>query len=391
MLCKYPLPGNWVGGGVATHISSLLHAFETNECRSDLFYVFSFGDREETLRFPRVNVQILKSHWYYYVVPLLALLKLAVEIHKNQPDIIHVQGSNVSPYSLVALLIPFQCKKIVTIHNFYYLEKVAQGQIRRHSFAFNLLYFFERWLIHKMDHIITVSTKVKNNLLSHFNIRAQDITVIYNGVDSNVFNPCVDGSRVRTELGVQRNETLILYAKDLERYNGPHVLLASIPHIVKKYPNIKIVIAGEGTMRDQLVKAATKSDILDVVKFTGRVPYQRMKYYIAAADVIVIPSITISGHEEGTSSLMLEAMALEKPVIASAVGGLKEVISNHSTGILVPDHNPIALAKAILYIIHDPQIPKLIGKQAREFITNEMTWNQVADKTLNIYETVVAS
>jgi glycosyltransferase involved in cell wall biosynthesis len=242
-----------------------------------------------------------------------------------------------------------------------------------------------------MDHTITVSSKVKNNLQSFFDIDSGDVTTIYNGVDCDVFHPRVDGSKVRTQLGVQSHEALILYAKDLERYNGPQVLVSSIPHIVKECPNIKVVIAGEGTMRDQLMKAADRSGILDYVIFTGRLPYHLMKYYIAAADAIVIPSIAISGHEEGTSSLMLEAMALEKPVVASAVGGLKEVITNRSTGILVPDHDPAALAAALLSIIHNPSYRDLIGKQAREFIIREMTWDHVADKTLHIYEKVLAS
>jgi glycosyltransferase involved in cell wall biosynthesis len=111
--------------------------------------------------------------------------------------------------------------------------------------------------------------------------------------------------------------------------------------------------------------------------------------YLAASDVVCIPSIRVEGLEEGSSIFQIEAMAMEKPCVASNIGGLAESIENGVTGLLIPDKEAAAISSAVIRLYDDPALSDAIGKNARRYVERERNWGALTNRLLRMYESIV--
>lgn len=133
-------------------------------------------------------------------------------------------------------------------------------------------------------------------------------------------------------------------------------------------------------MEPQLKESVNQMGLQDVVRFLGFIPQNQIVHFYASADVIAIPSIY-----EPLSIVALEAMSMERPVVASRVGGIPEIVSDGVTGILVPPSEPLALANAIDEVLTDRDLASRLGKKARSVVKESFTWERVANRTLKAY------
>jgi len=122
----------------------------------------------------------------------------------------------------------------------------------------------------------------------------------------------------------------------------------------------------------------------------GSVPHSEIHKYFKAVDVVLIPSITSHGVQEATSLAALEGMSCGKPVIVTNVGGLKEIVTNRRTGIIVPEKDPEAIATAIETILENPDVATIIGSNAREYVLKHHSYISYASRVLDIYKKVIS-
>jgi glycosyltransferase involved in cell wall biosynthesis len=155
----------------------------------------------------------------------------------------------------------------------------------------------------------------------------------------------------------------------------------AIRELVNSVDNIVLVIAGEGGMKPKLQQMAKELKIESKVKLLGAVPHDKIHTYYALCDVFVLPSIY-----EALSISILEAMSCGKPVIASNVGGIPELIINNKNGYLVSPNNPEKFADAILLLYNNPEKAYQIGRENRLKAEKLFSLNFMADKILKIYE-----
>ena len=395
MLCKYPSFKGEYWGGVATHVKSLSNCIENYVNEDFEFYIISFGNKKDFKNILEKNLILININWYYYIFPLLPLLKLFKEVNRIHPDIIHIQGTNISPYSLYSLLnigsIINKSKIIFTVHNIYHLELISLGLLKRDSIIFKIFFNLEKLFLRQASHVIVVNTTLKRYLINNLSMPENNVSVIYNGVDVNVFNPMIDGNNIRNKLKIEKNDFILLFAKKFHANNGPQYLLGSLPLILDTFANVKIILAGDGPLRNELITITKELGIKENVFFTGIISYEEIKYYIAASDVVVIPSISYSGFEEGLPNIMLEGMAIGKPIIASNIGGLREIMSDHDIGVLVEEKDAKSIAKAVISLITDPGYKNYLSKNARDFVCQNLSWTQIAEKTTNIYHHIFES
>jgi glycosyltransferase involved in cell wall biosynthesis len=189
--------------------------------------------------------------------------------------------------------------------------------------------------------------------------------VIPNGVDASVFNG-------KSEAFIDCTVPVILTARRLVKKNGVEFLIRAMAHLKDE---CKLVIIGDGPERARLEALANRQGN---VEFLGEVPHKDMPQYIAGADIAVVPSII-----EASSLFMLEAMAMSKPVIASKVGGLPEVLTE--AGVLVPPSNPSALGSAIQTLLNNPKKMRRLGKCARNRVIENYTWEKIARRVEGEY------
>ncbi len=190
--------------------------------------------------------------------------------------------------------------------------------------------------------------------------------VIPNGVDTRRFNG-------RVEASIDSDLPMILTARRLVKKNGVLYLLKAMEHLQEE---CMLYIIGDGPERHSLESIGKK---LGNVRFLGEIQHSLIPGYIASADIAVVPSII-----EASSLFMLEAMAMGKPVVASSVGGLPEVLED--AGLLVPPKDPVALADAIKILLRDKGMKKRLGSRSKAIVNEKYTWEKVAKRIEGEYK-----
>ncbi len=241
--------------------------------------------------------------------------------------------------------------------------------------------------------IISVSENVKTSLIAR-GVPRRKVEVIPPVVDTETFNPLVSGGSVRKNLGINETDPVILFVADLSRRKGTHVALQAMSEIIKHYPEAKLIMTSElpdrtYDERQREVQATIKSLGLgnNIIRL-GII--KNMAETIAASDIFITPFLTTRGILDYPMPV-LEAMAIGKPVIASRVGGIPEIISDMETGILIEPGNAVSLSQAILHLCEDEGLRQRLGSNAANFISEKLSPERVVCETEKVYEQAVTS
>jgi len=195
-------------------------------------------------------------------------------------------------------------------------------------------------------------------------ISSDRIQVCYGGVDLSNYHPDkhrnrTDIARMRSELGIDVNNTVLATTARLVPNKGHQYLLRAAAQVLKKHSNITFIIAGAGSEMARLKKMVRSLGISDHIVFTGFV--DDVVHLLSAVDLLVHPSL-----EEGLSNSIMEAMAMAKPVVATDVGGAPELIVHQETGLMVPPMDSELLTEAILELLKDKNLMNTMGAAGRK-------------------------
>lgn len=232
-----------------------------------------------------------------------------------------------------------------------------------------------------VDQVIAVSDFLKRELVQFYRFDAEKVNVIYNGIDTQKFNPEIDGLKIRGKYGVGSNP-LVLFLGRLAPYKGPQFLIMAAPQILKEVPDAKFVIAGSGRHEiPQLKILVKKLNLEKAFIFTGYVTDWEIPYLYASCDVFCYPSLW-----EGFGLTPAEAQACGKPVVAFNISAIPEVVKNRETGILVPPKDYTKLAPAIIQLLSDKKAREKMGHKGRQRVLRLFSWDNVAKETIKVYQ-----
>lgn len=253
------------------------------------------------------------------------------------------------------------------------------------NFSLRIVDRIERANMPRADKIIVVTSKLKETLQHDYGVPEDKIVVIPNGANTELFKP-MNIEQARKQLNLSQVGHLIVFVGDLVAWHGVDYLIRSIPYMVNERSDTRFLIVGDGMLRQELTELAQQVDVSDKVIFTGMVPYQKVPLYINASDVCVAPYVTHRGEKVGLSPLkMHEYMACGKPVVASRVSGL-EILEDNNAGILVEPESPPELAQAIVRLLKSKEIREQMGKNGREHMVENQSWESVARKVAEVLE-----
>ena len=222
--------------------------------------------------------------------------------------------------------------------------------------------------------------------------RHDRVEVIPYGVDPQAFRPDPQaGAQVRAELGLPPDTPLLISIGRLVYKKGLTYLLEALPEILARQPDARLIIAGYGDLREELERRARELGVAASVCFPGQLPRERAARYISAADVFIVPSIRDQGgNVDGLPNVLLEGMGAARPIVASRVAGIPEVIDDGEHGLLVPERDPAALTAAILRLLDDRALALRLGAAARRRILEELTWDAAAARFEAAYRRALA-
>lgn len=232
-----------------------------------------------------------------------------------------------------------------------------------------------RWF----DRALPVANYVKDQLLAA-GLPKQRIATVPDAIDPRSFGVGADTDlvRLRQELGLSDTAKVVSIVGRLSPEKGQRYFLESAKRVLETFPETHFLIAGTGPERDNLESLAAGLGVDHAVSFLG---YRSdVAAIMAISDVVVLASL-----REGCPNVLLEAMSLARPVVATAVGGIPEIIRREETGVLVPDRDSAAIAGAVLQLLRDPAWAEQLGARGREVMMRDFHIDVLAEKLAGVY------
>jgi phosphatidylinositol alpha-1,6-mannosyltransferase len=194
------------------------------------------------------------------------------------------------------------------------------------------------------------------------------------GIDTEHFSPR-DSKELRESLNLGEKKVIVCVARLVHR-KGQDRLIEAMPEILSSVPNAHLLIVGEGPYRQHLVKRVNQLKIKDDVTFVGRIGYEQLPEYICVGDLFAMPSRSrFWGLEvEGLGISYLEASACGLPVIAGASGGAPDAVDPGKSGVVVNGVDDVAIAKAVISFLNDPETSKTMGGYGRKWVVEKWRW-----------------
>jgi len=255
----------------------------------------------------------------------------------------------------------------------YIVSTVHSSRIRSHEDR-ELI----RQLTPEMDQLIAVSRSIERKIADEHRTGAP-VRLIYNGVDLQRYDhqgPCCT---LHEEYGMEPGSSIVGVVARLEPEKGHQTLIEAWPLVLRECPDAYLLIVGEGSRRDYLEQWAAAHKVAHRVVFTGR--RDDIPAVTAALDVAVLPS-----WREAQGLSILEAMALSRPVVASDVGGIPEMIEDGVTGLLVEHDNPVALAAAIVRLLKDHAFADTLARAGHDLVHDRFCIELMVKAVEEIYD-----
>jgi len=358
-------------GGVANHISSLEHYFtrmghEVRIIAPASSTVSTFGDRFIPVGTPR-PVPSSGSIARITISPWLSSRIKAV-LDEEKFDIIHLHEP----------LLPMLCTTVLRLsHTANVGTFHASGARPWYEFGTPLGKLFLKKWFRKLDGKIAVSKPAMEYVSKYF---SGYYNIIPNGVDVNHFSPNVSPI---DDFG--DGKLNILFVGRLEKRKGADYLLDAYKRVKGEIPNSRLIIVGPGTrLRKKYERQVTQNGLDDVV-FAGYVSYDELPRYYKTADIVCSPATG----RESFGIVLLEAMAVGKPVVASNIEGYASVVTHGVDGLLVPPKDGEMLAQALISLVTDESLRQQMGAKGR-LKALDYSWEHVAQKILDYYVRVLS-
>ncbi|MEJ2529212.1 MAG: glycosyltransferase, exosortase A system-associated [Gammaproteobacteria bacterium] len=325
-------------------------------------------------------------------IPVLNQLDVVLSMNRRlnqiiaveRPDILHAHSPSLN--GLAALMagsrhgipVVYECRA------FWEDAAVDHGTSSEDGVRYRLTRALESYVFRRADAVTTICEGLKNDIISR-GVAQDRITVIPNAVDIERFTiETIRDQGLIAELGLS-GKTVLGFIGSFYAYEGLELLLKSLPQIVAKVPNARVLLVGGGPQQQELDSLVAKMGLSDTVVFTGRVPHDVVKNYYHLIDIFVYPRLSMRLTELVTPLKPLEAMAQGKLVLASDVGGHKELIRDGYNGRLFRAGSIDSLAQAVVDLVEQREQWETLKANGRSFIEQERTWSASVARYASIY------
>jgi len=263
-------------------------------------------------------------------------------------------------------------------------EAELQGRISRTPLR-PLKARIRRRMYGRAESVVTVSSRLAQVVRARGDLSPDKIFVVPNGVNLGRFVP-KDRYAVRTTIGIPPAHWIV-YVGNLVRWQGVENLIRAMPLIASSDSLVRLLIVGDGPLRQKLADLARRTKVEAKVSFVGSIPHESVPDYIGSADVCVAPFARERNEAIGLSPLKVyEYMACGRPIVASRVSGISELFEASEAGLLVPPDDPPSLASAILRILESPADAHEMGVRGRLYAERQCSWAKTAEQVEHVLQ-----
>jgi len=366
-------------GGVPDHVMTLARSLGP---RHDLTVFSGEIDPRHEAELLALGVRIERLPFARLPDPLRdlrVLLSLRRLLGKGRFDVVHTHMSKAALLGVMATrLMPGRPRVVNTAHNLGSLA--LRKPLARLAFR-----FYDRMLLGRAtDRVIVVSERIREQVLALGLIAPARVTAIANGISLERFDvPCANSQALRADLGLAQSDVLVLCVARLVWFKGLDLLISAFARVAAAAPGARLCIVGAGPLRDALQAQAASLGLGKQVSLIGE--RQDVPALLAACDLFVLSSVS-----EGMPISILEAMAAGRATVATDVGGVRELVRDGETGLLVASGDAAGLGAALLMMIRDPGERGRMGAVARALAYSGFGGAAMSARTEALYLDVLA-
>ena len=372
-------------GGPATYVEKL--AGELLQRNFEVKVItFSGTKTGKSYDFPVIRISSKYPKGIKHFIYFLELLKTA-----KSTDIIYAQNQTSAGFPSVLVSKLFRKRLILKVvgdaawesyaNNFKEFDSIDVFQQRKYDFLTELLKRIRVFVAKNAEVVITPSKYLKNIVLG-WGVTEGKIKVVYNALEQ-LSEPHISKEQIKKKIKIEGD--IILSVGRLAPWKGFSALIDVFPELLKKNPDFKLIIVGEGEEKKKLGLQIEKLRLKDNVKLVGKINHQDISLYFKAADVFVLNS-----QYEGLSHVILEAMKSETPVIVSNKGGNPELIKDNFNGFLIEYNNKKEIREAIIRLWQDENLQEKFTNKSLQKLT-EFSWGNLAEQTIAIFKDTIKS
>ena len=302
-----------------------------------------------------------------------------------RPDILHAHSPVLNAIPALRVGKRLGIPVVYEIRAFWEDAAVDHGTTTEGSVRYKLTRWLETRAIKRADHLFTICEGLRADMAQR-GVASTKITVIPNAVDIDSFEPGGQPDvALKRSLGLE-DASVVGFIGSFYAYEGLDLLLDAMPAILAARPEVRVLLVGGGP-QDQALKAqAQRLGIADKVVFTGRVAHSEVQRYYDLVDVLAYPRHSMRLTELVTPLKPLEAMAQGRLLVASDVGGHKELIRDGQTGVLFKAGDAVALAQAVVKLLGAPQSWPALREAGRQFVEQERNWAKSVGNYVQAYQ-----
>ena len=323
----------------------------------------------------------LKPHWQDQIPVLRERRQMqATEqrlqglVQRLKPDLIHAHSPVLNALPALKVARRMGIPVVYEVRAFWEDAAVDHGSTREGSLRYRLTRALETYVLKKVDAVFTICEGLRADIVAR-GIPSSKVTVIPNAVDIEKFSMAGQpDAALRAQLGLQ-NALVLGFIGSFYAYEGLDLVIRALPAILELHPQARLLLVGGGPQEAALKQLATTLNVTHAVVFVGRVPHQEVNRYYDLIDVLLYPRHSMRLTELVTPLKPLEAMAQGRLLIASDVGGHKELIRDGHTGLLFKSGETEALVSALQRLLAMRDEWDGLRQRARQFVEHERNWN----------------
>ena len=305
-----------------------------------------------------------------------------------RPDIIHAHSPALNGLAALRIARRHGLPLVYEVRAFWEDAAVDHGTSREGGLRYQATRALETLVLRRADAITTICEGLRGDIVAR-GIPANKVTVIPNAVDPERFGvtdaQAAAGRRLRDSLDL--GEAPVLgFIGSFYAYEGLPLLVAALPRILEQVPDARLLLVGGGPQEKEVHDLVRQLGVSRHVILTGRVPHGEITAYYQMVDVFVYPRLSMRLTDLVTPLKPLEAMAQEKLVVASDVGGHRELIQDGKNGVLFRAGDTAALAAAVIGLLQSPSRWEGLRQQGRTFIENERSWARSVGRYVQVYK-----
>jgi len=375
-----------VVGGIAHVVSELSRALVQEGCEIDVITTLEENLPESEVR-DGVNIHRVAPYhgrplnFFAWVHQLnLAMLERGVRLcNGKRYDLVHAHDWLVA-YAGRGLKHSFQIPLVASVHATEFgRNNGLHNDEQRYIGEVEWLLTYEAW------RVICNSHYMREEIEGVFNLPPDKISIIPNGIRPEAFQVAAPDPAVRQRFAGP-GEKILFFIGRLVREKGVQVLLGALPQIRERFPDVRVIIAGQGPYGEELHRLSVHLGLDRQVTFAGYIDEETRNQLYAQADLAIFPSLY-----EPFGLVALEAMAAGTPVVVGDSGGFAETVEHGVNGVRVPAENASALAEQVCTLLGDPELGRRLARRALQDVSDNYSWASIARRYEEIYQQIVFS